>query len=70
MTVTDLYYVSYYKYASYLQTLDSSQQILYVSDIRQAIKFAASDLKPSALLPGLCLPKVIFFLMQLLFGIS
>ncbi|CAH1402466.1 unnamed protein product [Nezara viridula] len=39
------------------KTLDSSQQISYVADIRQAIKFAASDLKPGELLPGLCLPK-------------
>nr|BAN20950.1 translational activator gcn1 [Riptortus pedestris] len=39
------------------KTLDSSQQISYVGDIRQAIKFAASDLKPGELLPGLCLPK-------------
>ncbi|KAL1132575.1 hypothetical protein AAG570_010527, partial [Ranatra chinensis] len=39
------------------KTLDPSQQVIYVSDIRQAIKFAVSDLKPGALLPGLCLPK-------------
>ncbi|XP_053962827.1 eIF-2-alpha kinase activator GCN1 isoform X1 [Anastrepha ludens] len=36
--------------------LDSSQQIAYVSDVRQAVRFAASDLKGSEL-PGFCLPK-------------
>uniref|UniRef100_A0A069DYI0 Putative translational activator gcn1 n=1 Tax=Panstrongylus megistus TaxID=65343 RepID=A0A069DYI0_9HEMI len=40
------------------KSLDPSQQIQYVGDIRQAIKFAASDLKSGdTLLPGLCLPK-------------
>ena len=45
------------------QALDQSQQIIYVSDIRQAVKFAASDLKPPGqLLPGFCLPKVLYSL--------
>ncbi|XP_014262100.1 eIF-2-alpha kinase activator GCN1 [Cimex lectularius] len=40
------------------KSLDASQQIQYVSDIRTAVKFAVSDLKNGeTLLPGLCLPK-------------
>jgi hypothetical protein len=42
-----------------LQTLDSSQQTAHVGDIRQAVRFAVSDLKGQDLLPGFCLPKVI-----------
>lgn len=36
--------------------LDSTQQIAHVSDVRQAVRFAASDTK-YAELPGFCLPK-------------
>ncbi|EDW83946.2 uncharacterized protein Dwil_GK13410 [Drosophila willistoni] len=36
--------------------LNSTQQIAYVSDVRQAVRFAASDLKEKEL-PGFCLPK-------------
>jgi hypothetical protein len=43
---------------SVLQTLDSSQQTDHVGDIRQAVRFAVSDLKGQDLLPGFCLPKV------------
>lgn len=39
------------------KTLDSGQQIAHVSDVRQAVRFAASDLKAGEELPGLCLPK-------------
>lgn len=39
------------------KTLQPPQQILHVSDVRQAVRFAASDLK-GELLPGLCLCKV------------
>lgn len=39
------------------KTLDSAQQIAHVTDVRQAVKFAASDLKPGDELPGFCLPK-------------
>lgn len=38
------------------KTLDSAQQIAHVTDVRQAVKFACSDLK-GAELPGFCLPK-------------
>ena len=41
----------------YLQTVPSHEQIIYVQDIRQAVRFAASDLKGQDLLPGFCLPK-------------
>lgn len=39
-----------------IKTLDSAQQIAHVSDVRQAVRFAASDLKGQEL-PGFCLPK-------------
>lgn len=39
-----------------VKTLDSAQQIAHVSDVRQAVRFAASDLKDNEL-PGFCLPK-------------
>ncbi|PSN31349.1 eIF-2-alpha kinase activator GCN1, partial [Blattella germanica] len=39
------------------KTLDSSQQTAHVGDIRQAVRFAVSDLKGQDLLPGFCLPK-------------
>lgn len=39
------------------KTLDSAQQIAHVSDVRQAVRFAASDLKNGEELPGFCLPK-------------
>ncbi|XP_047737876.1 eIF-2-alpha kinase activator GCN1 isoform X2 [Hyalella azteca] len=37
--------------------LDASDQRTLVSDVRQAVKFASSDLKPGQLMPGFCLPK-------------
>lgn len=39
------------------KTLDSAQQIAHVSDVRQAVRFAASELGPGEDLPGFCLPK-------------
>ncbi|XP_037814626.1 eIF-2-alpha kinase activator GCN1 [Lucilia sericata] len=39
-----------------IKGLDSSQQIAHVSDVRQAVRFAASDSKELEL-PGFCLPK-------------
>ncbi|KAF7989110.1 hypothetical protein HCN44_007420 [Aphidius gifuensis] len=39
------------------KTLDSEQQINHLGDIRQAVRFAVSDLKGQELLPGFCLPK-------------
>lgn len=40
------------------QTLDGKQQATYVSDVRQAVRYAVSDMKGSSdLLPGFCLPK-------------
>ena len=39
--------------------LDPGQQMSIVPDIRQAVRFAAADLKGDIdLLPGFCLPKV------------
>lgn len=38
--------------------MDPKQQATYVSDVRQAVRFAISDMKGvSDLLPGFCLPK-------------
>ncbi|CRL07624.1 CLUMA_CG020589, isoform A [Clunio marinus] len=39
------------------KTLDSTQQIAHVSDVRHAVKFAVMDLPPGSDLPGFCLPK-------------
>jgi len=39
------------------KTLDSTQQIAHVSDVRQAVKYASADLPAGADLPGFCLPK-------------
>jgi hypothetical protein len=39
------------------KTLDSTQQIAHVSDVRHAVKFATMDLQPGQDLPGFCLPK-------------
>lgn len=42
----------------YLQSLEAKQLSTYVSDVRQAVRFAVSDMKGSSeLLPGFCLPK-------------
>ncbi|GBP56848.1 eIF-2-alpha kinase activator GCN1 [Eumeta japonica] len=38
------------------KTMDAERQIQHVGDVRQAVRFAASDLK-GELLPGFCLPK-------------
>lgn len=40
------------------KSLDPERQIAHVSDVRQAVRYAAADLKPDQLLPGFCLPKV------------
>lgn len=39
------------------KTMDSAQQIAHVSDVRQAVRFAASELQPGEEMPGFCLPK-------------
>ncbi|XP_026840478.1 eIF-2-alpha kinase activator GCN1 [Drosophila persimilis] len=39
-----------------IKGLNSAQQIAHVSDVRQAVRFAASELKEPEL-PGFCLPK-------------
>ncbi|KAH7959004.1 hypothetical protein HPB49_007290 [Dermacentor silvarum] len=43
--------------AAVTKTLDTNQQIEYVMDVRQAIRFAASDLKGQEYLPGFCQEK-------------
>jgi HEAT repeat protein len=39
------------------KTLDAKLQATYVSDVRQAVRYAMSDMKGAQLLPGFCLPK-------------
>ncbi|KAJ8723024.1 hypothetical protein PYW07_004204 [Mythimna separata] len=39
------------------KSLDPERQIAHVSDVRQAVRYATTDLKPDELLPGFCLPK-------------
>ena len=43
------------------KTLDTTEQMVYVADIRQAVRFAVADLKyhqgTPNLMPGFCLPK-------------
>lgn len=39
------------------KSLDAADQRSLVADVRQAVKFAASDLKGEELMPGFCLPK-------------
>lgn len=39
------------------KSLDAADQRSLVADVRQAVKFAASDLKGDDLMPGFCLPK-------------
>ena len=38
--------------------MEASEQMSYVGDLRQAVKFAAADLKNKTLMPGFCMPKV------------
>ncbi|KAG8314853.1 eIF-2-alpha kinase activator GCN1 [Homalodisca vitripennis] len=49
--------ISWEALSAVTKTLDTEQQINHVNDIRQAVRFAVSDLKGSDLLPGFCLPK-------------
>ncbi|XP_075992954.1 lethal (3) 80Fj [Anticarsia gemmatalis] len=42
--------------AALTKTLDPERMIAHVSDVRQAVRYAAADLK-GELLPGFCLPK-------------
>ncbi|XP_076367337.1 lethal (3) 80Fj isoform X2 [Tachypleus tridentatus] len=42
---------------SVTKTLDTAGQLHHVADVRQAVRFAVSDLKGQHLLPGFCLPK-------------
>lgn len=48
--------------AALTKTLDAERQVQHVADVRQAVRYAASDLKPGELLPGFCLPKVTHFI--------
>jgi len=48
------------------QSIAPEEQIGFVADVRQAIRFAQSDLKGKTSLPGLCLPKVCTIEVQLL----
>ncbi|XP_058803320.1 stalled ribosome sensor GCN1 isoform X2 [Phymastichus coffea] len=53
----DVLQMSWEALTAVTKTLSSDQQIAHVQDIRQAVRFAVSDLKGQELLPGFCLPK-------------
>ncbi|GAB1860935.1 Translational activator GCN1 [Camponotus japonicus] len=53
----DVLQMSWEALTAVTKTLSSEQQIAHVQDIRQAVRFAVSDLKGQELLPGFCLPK-------------
>ncbi|XP_012231678.1 stalled ribosome sensor GCN1 [Linepithema humile] len=53
----DVLQMSWEALTAVTKTLSSEQQIAHVQDIRQAVRFAVSDLKGQDLLPGFCLPK-------------
>ncbi|XP_046621828.1 eIF-2-alpha kinase activator GCN1 isoform X1 [Neodiprion virginianus] len=53
----DVLQMSWEALTAVTKTLGSDQQIVHVQDIRQAVRFAVSDLKGQELLPGFCLPK-------------
>ncbi|XP_043262082.1 eIF-2-alpha kinase activator GCN1 [Colletes gigas] len=53
----DVLQMSWEALTAVTKTLASEQQIAHVQDIRQAVRFAVSDLKGQELLPGFCLPK-------------
>ena len=47
------------------QSLDASDMLQHIGNLRQAIRFAVSDFKGSEL-PGFCLPKKVSFIMAAL----
>ncbi|XP_012138450.2 lethal (3) 80Fj isoform X1 [Megachile rotundata] len=53
----DVLQMSWEALTAVTKTLASDQQIAHVQDIRQAVRFAVSDLRGQELLPGFCLPK-------------
>ena len=53
----DVLQMSWEALTAVTKALASDQQIAHVQDIRQAVRFAVSDLKGQELLPGFCLPK-------------
>lgn len=59
---SDVLEVSWEALSAVTRTLDANQQMAHVADVRQAVRFAVSDLKGQELLPGFCLPKVSFIL--------
>ncbi|XP_068630147.1 stalled ribosome sensor GCN1 [Battus philenor] len=55
-TERDVLQMAWEALSALTRTLDAERQIQHVSDVRQAVRFAAADLK-GELLPGFCLPK-------------
>ncbi|KAK6638077.1 hypothetical protein RUM44_008502 [Polyplax serrata] len=53
----DVLQMSWEALSAVTRTLDANQQMAHVADVRQAVRFAVSDLKGQDLLPGFCLPK-------------
>ncbi|CAH0556041.1 unnamed protein product [Brassicogethes aeneus] len=55
---TDVLKMSWEALTAIVKGLEPKQQSTYVSDVRQAVRYAVSDIKDGgALLPGFCLPK-------------
>ena len=45
-------------YVRLFQSLDPNEMLAHIGNVRQAVKFASSDLPPGQEeLPGFCLPK-------------
>ncbi|KAJ2952425.1 hypothetical protein O0L34_g6729 [Tuta absoluta] len=55
-TDRDVLQMAWEALAALTKTLDAERQIQHVADVRQAVRYAASDLKGDQL-PGFCLPK-------------
>lgn len=53
----DVLQMSWEALTAVTKTLDPKLQASYVSDVRQAVRYAMSDMKGAPLLPGFCLPK-------------
>ncbi|CAK1582375.1 unnamed protein product [Parnassius mnemosyne] len=56
-TERDVLQMAWEALSALTRTLDAERQLQHVADVRQAVRYAAADLRPGDLLPGFCLPK-------------
>ncbi|CAG9759746.1 unnamed protein product [Ceutorhynchus assimilis] len=56
-TDKDVLQMSWEALNAVIKTLEPKQQASHVSDLRQAVRYALSDMEPGIDLPGFCLPK-------------